>query len=404
MSHRRQFAWSIALAVAAVVVFFAIMRALYQPTQRRFALTVAPHPAAGRELFESKGCARCHGTDGIGGSAPSLRERASLQSLPRLVTSVWNHIPRMSEAMEASAIAYPSMSSDEMAQLFSYVYINAVTDRPGDPMHGRELFSGKGCATCHADTRAPSVADLGRAQTPLAMAEALWNHASGMSVELERRNLRWPALKAGELRDVFAYVQGGGQSRTGTGDPSRGWELFQKKSCVDCHTLAGRRPVAQLKVATESNDPPPLGTDTLPPTLSEFGETMLNHVPDMRHLMSASHKSPPTFANGELTDIAVFLYSLRYTEPTGSPEIGASVFQWRHCAACHGADASGGAAPALRGRGQNYTAVRLAAGLWRHGAQMYERTQRDHQSWPELQESDIGDLLAFLNTPLDPAH
>lgn len=343
----------------------------------------------------------------MGGTAPSLRERSSLQSLPRLVTAVWNHVPRMSTAINDSGMRYPAMSSEEMAQLFAYLYVTGVTDKPGNASRGYEVFSAKRCTTCHSgSSKAPSVVELGRAQSPLELTEALWNHASGMSVELHSQKKDWPTLNAGELRDIFAYIRSSASQSTSTerpGDPARGWRVFQQKSCMDCHTLGGRSGNAYFK-KTSAQSPRPLGGDTLPPTLSQFGEAMLNHFPDMNRVLSAGGKTPPSFAAGEFVDLAVFLYSLRYAEPTGSPHVGSSIFEWRGCAACHGEDASGGSAPALRGRGQSYTAVRLAAGLWRHGAQMYAVTQRNHQAWPALQESDIGDLLAFLNTPLESSH
>src|ERR1041384_8027731 len=207
MSHRRQFALWIAFAVVAVLLFLAIMREQYQPTQRRFALSVRPHPAEGGAVFAAKGCARCHGTDGAGGAdAPALRERNSLTSLPLLVTSVWNHVPRMSEAMQQSRMAYPAMSNEDMAQLFAYLYVTGVTDGAGDAERGRKLFSVKGCATCHdAPGKAPAVNVLGRADTPMLLTQALCNHASAMTAQMQQRGMTWPALKAGELRDLLAF-------------------------------------------------------------------------------------------------------------------------------------------------------------------------------------------------------
>jgi hypothetical protein len=32
---------------------------------------------------------------------------------------------------------------------------------------------------------------------------------------------------------------------------------------------------------------------------------------------------------------------------------------------------------------------------------MYEQSRKAGQSWPVLQESDVGDLLSFLNTPIE---
>ena len=405
MSHRRQFALWVVLAVLAVVLFLAIMRAQYQPTQRRFALAVTPHPAEGRPVFESKGCGKCHGPDGAGTSdAPALRERSSLTSLPLLVTSTWNHVPRMSDAMQQSHVSYPAMSSDEMAQLFAYLYITGVTDQAGDADRGRALFSAKQCARCHgAAGGAPTVDVLGRADTPLLLTQALWNHAAGMTSQLRQRGLAWPSLKAGELRDLLAYIQSVGNRQTEpavrVGDPARGWTIFRDKGCLTCHTLGGGRSVSS--VDTKPRIHLLAAQDSLPPTLSQFGEAMLNHFPDMHRAMSATGKTPPSFSDDELGDVAVFLYSLRYVEPAGSPYIGASIFEWRGCAVCHGRDASGGSAPALRGRGQHYTAVRLATGLWGHGDRMYALIRANHQPWPQLESSDIGDLLSFLNTPLD---
>ena len=410
MSQRRQFMMWIGMAVLAVLLFLLIMRAQYQPTQRRFALSVNPHPAEGRTIFEAKGCAKCHGSDGAGSeSGPSLRERASLTSLPMLVTSVWNHVPLMSDAMQRLHVAYPTMSSEEMAQLFAYLYVTGVTDQPGDPARGRALFDSKGCGRCHGDTpqgSAPAIAVLARADSPLVLTQSLWNHASGMASQLEQRGLQWPSFKSGELRDLFAYVQSaGGKAQAPpirTGDPARGWQVFQAKSCVDCHTLAGRHVGSPQFQRTSGLQPHALGSDgTLPATLSQFGEAMLNHFPDMNHAQSASGKKPTVFQGDEVTDVAVFLYSLHYVEPSGSPHVGATVFHWRGCSSCHGEDASGGSAPALRGRGQNYTAVRLAMGLWAHGDRMYELTRQNHQSWPQLEPSDVGDLLSFLNTPVE---
>jgi mono/diheme cytochrome c family protein len=404
MSHRRQFVLWIICALVAIVGFATILRWQYQPTQRRFALAVVPKPAEGRTVFEAKGCAKCHGPDGAGtADAPALRERGSLTSLPRLVTAVWNHIPRMSDAMQQSRMPYPAMSSEDMAQLFAYLYVTGVTDQSGNSERGHALFVSKGCMQCHGPSgKAPAVNVLGVADTPLLLTQALWNHASAMRAELQQRGMTWPSLKASELRDLLAYIQlaNGRQSATPVrvGDPARGWAVFQDKACLDCHTLAGRNPSTagdpKIKVRLLSGDP-------LPATLSQFGEAMLNHFPDMHRAMAATGKVPPSFTDNELGDVGVFLYSLRYVEPAGSPHVGATIFRLRGCAACHSDDASGASAPALRGRGQNYTAVRLAMGLWGHGDRMYELTRRNHQPWPQLEPADIGDLLTFLNTPLE---
>ena len=118
--------------------------------------------------------------------------------------------------------------------------------------------------------------------------------------------------------------------------------------------------------------------------------------------MQVERTEMPRFDAHDVTDMAVFLYSLHYLEPSGSPLVGKSVFAWRGCSRCHGQEAQGTAAgPPLRGGRQAYTAVRLATDLWRHGGRMYHDGRQQGQPWPTLQDSDIGHLLTFLN--LSPA-
>jgi mono/diheme cytochrome c family protein len=320
----------------------------------------------------------------------------------------------MYEAMNQAKLPYTTLSYDETGQLVAYLYLTGYSDEPGDAVRGQQLFVTKNCGRCHSSDgnagTAPKVQELARADSPLTWTQVLWNHASVMESSMRRLGIAWPRFQANELRDLFAYLRQQGGSPAAelsvpAADPDRGWQVFQAKYCINCHALRNPPTPAVVHVS----DPPQpkvgpvLGADgKLPPTFSQFGEAMLNHFPDMHRAMHAVGQTPPTFEAQEMADLAVFLYSLHYQEPSGSPHVGASIFAWRGCADCHGARAGGTArGPALRGRGQPYTAVRLATNLWGHGAKMYEQSRKAGQSWPVLQESDVGDLLSFLNTPIE---
>ncbi len=406
---QREFAFWVGVAVAALIVFALILRYQYQATQNRFAIAVSPQPSQGNAVFHAKGCAKCHGENAAGTSlGPALRQRAA--SLPQLVTAMWNHAPRMYEAINQAKLPYPTLNYDETGQLVAYLYLTGYSDEPGDAQHGKELFVTKQCARCHtADGNpggAPSVEQLAAADSPITWTQALWNHGSEMENRMRRAGISWPRFQANELRDLYAYArQAGGRSGTDlpvpSADPDRGWQVFQEKYCINCHAL--KKPaVVPVNAPAERPVGPVLGADgKLPPTFSQFGEAMLNHFPDMHRAMRAVGQGPPRFESQEVVDLAVFLYSLHYQEPSGAPQVGASIFSWRGCADCHGARAEGTArGPALRGRGQPYTAVRLATNLWAHGAKMYAQSRKSGQTWPLLQESDVGDLLSFLNTPV----
>jgi hypothetical protein len=130
---------------------------------------------------------------------------------------------------------------------------------------------------------------------------------------------------------------------------------------------------------------------------------MVSHSPLMEQAMARQGIARPQLSAQEMTDVFAFLYSLRYADPAGSPHVGASVFMWRGCSRCHGEKAEGTArAPALRGR--TYNSISLAVALWRHGQRMYAQTGPVGIGWPTLVESDVGDLLAFLNSPPQEHH
>lgn len=398
MSRRREFAIWVAAAVVAMVALLLVLRWQSSAMQRQLATQVTPRPARGVVLFREKGCEKCHGPAGIGGrQGPALRQSPTLATLPRLVAAMWNHAPRMWESMQAQHVPYPSLDYEEAGQLVAFLYLSGHADDSGDPIRGRQLFAQKQCARCHSPggRLAP---DLARSEVPataVTWTQVLWNHGSAMQARMTKAGVAWPTFQANELRDLFAYVQqmGGAAPRVPSveGDPDRGWAVFQQKGCLACHGMT--RDAGSMG--------PAFGRDhQLPPTFAQFGEAMLNHFPQMQQAMSSRATAMPVFEGGEMADLAAFLYSLHFLEPAGSPQVGASLFSWRGCAQCHGDQAQGSrSAPALRGKGSTYTAVRLAADLWRHGAGMYSTAHAAGQPWPLLSEEDVGDLLAFLNTP-----
>ncbi len=384
-----------AAALVATLVLLATLRTSHRVTQRRWAVQVTPRPESGARVFRDKGCAACH--DHHEGN-PQLQINAAHAGLPHLVTAMWNHAPQMWQVIQQQGRPFPRLSYDESGQLIAYLYFASFVDDAGNAERGRELFVQKRCAKCHSEgaAGAPGPAAMMAETDPLDWTQALWNHASKMQARMQQVGVQWPVLDASDLRDLFAFClqSAGKQPARGDviGDPTRGWSAFQQKRCVSCHSVNGERGSA-----------PAFGNGRqLPPSYSQFGEALLNHFPRMEAALRKDGSAPPEFSGSDLSDITAFLYSLNYTEPAGSPPVGASLFAWRGCSRCHGENAQGtDLGPALRGRGNTYTASRLAADLWRHGASMYQQTRVTGQPWPVLLDSDIGNLLAFLNTPVE---
>lgn len=398
MSRRREFALWGTVAVIALSLLLLILHRQSGSMQRRFATQVAARPERGVELFRDKGCETCHGPGGAGGrGGPALRQSPTLATLPRLVAAMWNHAPRMWDSMQAQHLSYPTLDYEESGQLVAFLYLSGHADESGDAERGRRLFVQKQCARCHNGNgrEAPDLSRRPLPESPVAWTQLLWNHGSAMQARMVKAGVAWPSFHANELRDLFAYVQtlDGATPAAATleGDPERGWSVFQKKGCIDCHGIT--RDAGTLGPAFSRDH-------QLPPTYAQFGEAMLNHFPEMQRAMDSRSAGMPSFQGDEMADLAAFLYSLHFLEPSGSPQVGASLFSWRGCAQCHGDKAQGtSGGPPLRGRGTTYNAVRLASSLWGHGAKMYRTAHATGQPWPTLSEEDVGDLLAFLNTP-----
>ena len=398
MKVPRQIAvWGMVAAVSLAALTFALVRQ-NKDVRQRSALQVRTNSLAGSEVFREKGCGTCHGPNAAGtSSGPALRQRESLSGLPQLVTAMWNHAPRMWEEMRARRLDYPTLNYEETSQLIAYLYISGYEDNGGDAERGRALFERDQCVRCHATDGSknggPALKSIAQPGDPLAWTQGLWNHASAMRNKMTAEGIPWPRFQPSDMRDLFAYVRHAGVGADDPaelqGDPDRGWRLFQQKGCISCHAVSSE----------SSRVGPNFGPERpLPPSFSEFGAAMLNHFPQMENAVQHENADLPTFNNHEMTDVAVFLYTLHYLEPTGSPQIGKSIFAWRGCSRCHGDNAEGTReGPALRGRGRAYTAARLATDLWGHGARMNENARRDGQTWPTLQSSDIGHLLTFLN-------
>ncbi|MGE5278630.1 MAG: c-type cytochrome [Acidobacteriota bacterium] len=383
------------LAIAAVGLLLAVLFWERKQSKGRWSSLVAGNPRAGAQLFQTKGCASCHGPAARQASqAPDLAADGSGRSGPdQLVSMMWNHAPQMWERMQMQKIDQPAFSEREMADLLAYVYTLRYVGEPGDADRGQGLFVEKGCASCHrvarGGDRAPRNATaLDPMMSAVGWATAMWNHPGASDADR-------PRFEDREMNDILSYVRGGKPSPRLDedllgADFGRGWQVFRDKSCAACHSVkdeAGRVG-------------PELGPGReLPATILELAGSMWNHSPAMLRQMEHLHIARAVFRRQEMADLLAFLYSFRYAEPGGSPKVGEVLFAGRGCSLCHGRLAQGTPqAPALRGRGRNYTAVTMATALWRHGPAMYRRARDLGMSWPLLAENDVGDLITFLNT------
>jgi mono/diheme cytochrome c family protein len=397
--------WSVVASCTLTVLAGLLAQAHYRNSPSRWGSFLVGDPQEGADLFfEKKGCAHCHAANGVGGkSAPDLGfNRLPQSSITQTVSAMWNHAPKMWDGMLAQKIAYPDLDREDMVNLLAFLYTAHYVDEPGDADRGAVLFLSKGCEGCHgasgvASGLAPDLASVTGVDTPIVWAETMWNHAPKMEARMQQLGAPWPKFEGGEMNDLLAYVRGvcGGarqESALLPASPERGWKVFRDQSCIVCHSVRGQG----------GRIGPELGPERqLPTSIVRFAGAMWNHSPEMWHASEARNVPRPAFDGRQLADLVAFLASVRYFEPVGSAPAGARLFVERGCGSCHGPNAEGTRqAPALRGHGQAFSIVTLATALWKDGPRMYRRTRELNLQWPSLAESEVGNLVSFLNTPL----
>lgn len=357
-------------------------------------------PTQGARLFSELGCNSCHALYGIGPKAgPDLGTSLPAGSSPvRIVADMWNHGPQMWQKMQDAQLGLPHITDQDALDLLSYLYVVRYLDVPGDASKGEELFRSKGCARCHTlggGDGGPGP-DLGHldAETPIVWAQRMWNHGQAMEARMAEKNVPWPTFRDNEMLNLLAFLQkesSGRRQEAGLlpATPSKGRSLFIEKGCSSCHSVRGEG-------GREGPDLGPQGET--PPSLVQFAGLMWNHSPQMLAQMEKKGILRPQFAEREMADLIAYLFLVRYLEPVGRVDTGTQVFHEKHCANCHGADGHGGREGPSLARRQAYYASQIAYTIWSHGPQMYRRMREKNIPWPSLNEKELLDLVAFLNS------
>jgi mono/diheme cytochrome c family protein len=170
------------------------------------------NPQNGKKLFADKRCLQCHsvGDSDANPAAPNLRLRLS-GSLVRIAGAMWNDGPTMWSKMAQRGMPVPTIGTEEMSDLISYLYFLQFVDKPGEARRGRVVYEEKRCTKCHSlpgvgGTAGPDLIKAAKTKTPLEIVTAMWNHATTMEQKMLQENLQWPVFKGGEMADLITYL------------------------------------------------------------------------------------------------------------------------------------------------------------------------------------------------------
>lgn len=175
----------------------------------------AADPAAGAQLFRTRGCNDCHAGD-------LARFREHPRPLPALAAAMWNHFPAMAERIRTAKVKTPYLTSRELADLVAFLYSEdgrpRMSDDPrllgdrGDARRGQQIVVDKGCLGCHSTSapggkRAGNLADLKGLESPWTVVAQMWNHAFLMELETQGQRVAWVRMSDAEMADIVAYLE-----------------------------------------------------------------------------------------------------------------------------------------------------------------------------------------------------
>jgi cytochrome c2 len=339
----------------------------------------------GAAVLEAKGCVECHTRNGGPGQvAPDLSRPADRAFSPTaLATTLWNHAPTMWKTIQSRGEKVPQLDEQAAGDLFAYFYSLRFFESPGDAARGKHVFQDRSCSGCHSlgstgKSVAAPVSQWTAIGDPVALAQAMWNHAPNMREELAVRRKHWPQLSTQDLADLDVFVR---NSPEGRGKPAAfvissnsdaGAALFRSKGCEDCHT--------SNKIPLEKR----IGGLTL----TGIAAQMWNHAPLMRAV-------PPRFEGNEMRDLLSYIWTSQFFGVRGDAARGGRLFAAKHCEVCH-ADKSSGAPP-LPSKTGKFNGISMVSALWRHGPGMLGRMEEKNIAWPHLGLQEMSAIIAYLN-------
>ncbi len=260
--------------------------------------------ARGKQVFESKRCADCHGISSpVSGGGPPVASWRSVAAPIALAQQMWNHASRMQSAMTARHIRWPDLTAQDLTDLVVYVQ-NLPQTRGrvpeftlGPVSHGESLFKEKGCAGCHVGKLALANRPTNGTMTDFAV--SMWEHAPKMWEYQRKTGASPPTLEEDDMRQIVAYLWYN-QLFAEPGNAARGRRVFEKKGCGSCHGEASSG-APDLKKALAARNAP------LRPF--SMASVLWLHGPAMLEKLNKMNRPWPRFAGSEMADLTTYLNS-----------------------------------------------------------------------------------------------
>ncbi len=255
-------------------------------------------PAAGRRVFDEKGCSRCH------------RQVAAPKDATVWMQAMWNHAQTMGDRIRVNGGEWPEFLGDEMNDLIAF----AGGARPspktarsnenvlrGSAERGWGVFQLK-CMRCHSmDGHGGHIGpelgpDYDLPHSTAQFATVLWNHAPAMRKHAREASLTMPTLEGKEIRDVQTFLISL-QYFEPRGSRFIGQRIFAERGCARCHGAA----------AEGTQEGPRLRNDADAFTAVSLASALWMHGPEMRAQAERLGIAWPALQSTDIGDLISFL-------------------------------------------------------------------------------------------------
>jgi mono/diheme cytochrome c family protein len=221
----------------------------------------------------------------------------------------------------------------------------------------------------------------------------MWNHLPKMSEQMRKAGIARPQLSPSEAGDLIAFLYTANYFEQAA-DPKAGRQVFAQKRCITCHQVGGTGGVIgpSLDSLGQYNSP------------IFFAAAMWNHGPSMAEAMRAQGIERPSFNQAEFRSLLAFIKSASpasgkeplYILP-GRPDQGQKLFVEKGCIECHSVKGRGGQAGGeLAQRANRLSMVQFALSMWNKAPAMIKEMNRRKIALPQLQASEMADIIAYL--------
>ena len=202
----------------------------------------------GRQVFNEKGCVRCHSVGAAGGkTAPELSKIAGSGDPNDWVRAMLNHSGSMISPITSTLGRWPQFSGSEMNNLIAYVSVASPSAEKkarkiaGNADHGWNVFESR-CILCHSvrgkggNVGPPLGPEQDIPLTTAQFASLMWNHAPAMLQKEKESKIPPPLLQGSDMADLLTFLASLRYFEP-AGAPQVGERVFAERGCAVCHGL-----------------------------------------------------------------------------------------------------------------------------------------------------------------------